>query len=76
MSSVTFDGAHTRQRSAAGSRPASSAARRAVAIVHSMIAGSASWMITPSADAPGDAQRARAVRGHVERDLRLVLPPT
>jgi hypothetical protein len=51
-SSVTFDGAHTRHRSAAGSRPASSAARRAVAIVHSMIAGSASWMITPSATRP------------------------
>ena len=45
-------GAQTRHFSAAGSRPASSAARRAVAIVHSMIAGSASWMITPSPTRP------------------------
>ena len=52
MSSDTLLGAHTRHFSAAGSRPASSAARRAVAIVHSMIAGSASWMITPSPTRP------------------------
>ena len=73
---MTFDGAHTRHFSAAGSRPASSAARRAVAIVHSMIAGSASWMITPSATRPGDAQRARPVAGDVERDLGQIRRPT
>ena len=48
----TFDGAQTRHFSSLGSRPTSSAALRAVAIVHSMIAGSASWMITPSPTRP------------------------
>ena len=52
MSSETLLGAHTRHFRAAGSRPTSSAALRAVAIVHSMIAGSASWMITPSPTRP------------------------
>ena len=48
-------GAQTMHLSAAGSRPASSAAFRAVSIVHWMMSGSASWMITPSACRPAMA---------------------
>ena len=49
-------GAQTMHLSAAGSRPASSAALRAVPIVHWMMSGSASWMITPSPQAAGDGE--------------------
>ena len=48
-------GAQTMHLSAAGSRPASSAALRAVPIVHWMMSGSASWMITPSPTRPAIA---------------------
>ena len=48
-------GAHTMHLSSAGSRPASSAAPRAVAIVQRMMSGSASWMITPSPTRPAIA---------------------
>ena len=48
-------GAQTMHLSAAGSRPASSAALRAVLIVHWMMSGSASWMITPSPRRPATA---------------------
>ena len=41
-------GALTMHLSAAGSRPASSAALRAVSMIHWMMSGSASWMMTPS----------------------------
>ena len=41
--------------SAAGSRPACSAAALAVAMIHSTITGSASWMITPSETRPATA---------------------
>ena len=51
----TWLGAHTMHLSAAGSRPASSAAARAVPMIHWMISGSASWMITPSPTRPATA---------------------
>ena len=49
---LAIAGAQTMHCSAAGSRPASSAARRAVSMIHWMICGSASWMITPSPTRP------------------------
>ena len=55
MSSPTFDGAPTMHSSASGSRPAFSADSRAVAMIHSTITGSASWMITPSETRPATA---------------------
>ena len=55
MSSVIMLGAQTMHLSAAGSRPASSAAARAVPMIHWMISGSASWMITPSPTRPATA---------------------
>ena len=48
-------GAQTMHLSAAGSRPASAAAARAVSIVQRMMSGSASWMITPSPTRPATA---------------------
>ena len=48
-------GALTMHLSAAGSRPASSAALRAVSMIHWMMSGSASWMITPSPCRPATA---------------------
>jgi hypothetical protein len=47
MSSVTMLGAQTRHWSSSGSRPASAAAARACSMIHWMMTGSASWMITP-----------------------------
>ena len=61
--------------STSGSRPSFSAEARAVAMIHSMITGSASWMITPSETPPGDAERLRPVAGDVHRDLRLLQRP-
>src|ERR687886_100701 len=55
MSSETWLGAPTMHLSSDGSRPASSAARRAVSMIHWMITGSASWMITPSPIRPATA---------------------
>jgi hypothetical protein len=55
MSSVICEGAPTMHFSSLGSRPASSAAERAVSMIHWMICGSASWMITPSATRPATA---------------------
>ena len=54
-SSEMWAGAPTMHLSCPGSRPASSAARRAVSMIHWMISGSASWMITPSATRPATA---------------------
>ncbi len=51
-SSVTWLGAPTMHFSCDGSRPASSADLRAVSMIHVMISGSASWMITPSPTRP------------------------
>ena len=51
-SAETFDGAPMMHSSASGSRPSFSADARAVAMIHWMIAGSASWMITPSPTRP------------------------
>jgi len=48
-------GAETMHLSADGSRPASSAALRAVSMIQVMIAGSASWMTTPSPTRPATA---------------------
>src|SRR5919197_268660 len=67
-------GAQTMHSSSDGSRPASSAARRAVSMIHWMICGSASWMMTPSAIRPA-TERARPVAGDVERDARLGAGP-
>ena len=67
-------GALTMHLSADGSRPASSAAFRAVSMIHWMMSGSASWMITPSPDAPGDGERLRPVAGDVHLDLRQLRP--
>ena len=55
MSSEMWLGAQTMHSSASGSRPASSAAFRAVSMIHWMICGSASWMITPSPTRPATA---------------------
>ena len=54
-SSVTWLGAPTMHFNCDGSRPASSAALRAVSMIQLMISGSASWMITPSATRPATA---------------------
>ena len=54
MSSVTMLGAPTMHFELVGSRP-SSAAVRAVSMIHWMICGSASWMITPSPTRPATA---------------------
>jgi hypothetical protein len=51
-SAVTWLGAQTMHSSASGSRPSSSAAFRAVFMIHWMICGSASWMMTPSPTRP------------------------
>ena len=48
-------GALTMHLSADGSRPASSAAFRAVSMIHWMMSGSASWMMTPSPWRPATA---------------------
>ena len=45
-------GAPTMHFNSDGSRPASSADSRAVAMIQLMISGSASWMITPSPTRP------------------------
>ncbi len=55
MSSETWLGAPTMHCSASGSRPASSAALRATAMIHSMITGSASCTMTPSETRPATA---------------------
>src|SRR3989304_2317434 len=52
MSPETWLGAETMHLSAAGSRPASSAALRAVSMIHVMIAGSAGWVATPPPTRP------------------------
>ena len=54
-SSDTCAGAQAITFSSAGSRPASSAAARTWPTIHSTISGSASWMITPSAQRPAIA---------------------
>ncbi len=55
MSSLIMLGAPTMHFSALGSRPASTADARAVSMIHWMICGSASWMITPSPTRPATA---------------------
>ena len=55
MSSEMWLGAQTMHCSASGSRPSSFAAVRAVSMIHWMICGSASWMITPSPTRPATA---------------------
>ena len=77
MSSVIMLGAQTMHLSAAGSRPASSAAARAVPMIHWMISGSASWMIDAVADAAGHGERLGAVAGDPHLDLgQLRAAPT
>jgi hypothetical protein len=55
-SSEMWLGAPTMHLSSVGSRPTSSAAFLAVSMIHWMICGSASWMITPSATRPATAR--------------------